>query len=73
MDDNEEPEIKLPKTHPYLAKLVLDPADWYDFERRVEDRPEVKVRRLDTAEPDQWTVWVACASPAVQELLEKNW
>jgi hypothetical protein len=73
MNDNEEPEIKLPATHPCLAKLIMNPADWHDFESRFEDRPEVKVRRLDTSQPDQWAVWVACASEAVRDLLEENW
>lgn len=73
MTDNEEMPVKGTKTHPYIAKLVMDPADWHDFECRFQDRPEVKVRRLDDSEPDQWTAWVACASEEVKALLEKFW
>ncbi|HUZ62952.1 MAG TPA: hypothetical protein VMU82_04475 [Acetobacteraceae bacterium] len=73
MTNNDEPKIKLPKTHPHLAKLVIDPADWHEFERQFEDRPEVKIRKLGTSEPDQWTVWVGCASEMVKHLLEENW
>ena len=66
--------IQDPKTHPHLAKLVIDPADRHEFERQFEDRPEeVKIRKLGTSEPDQWTVWVGCASEMVKHLLEENW
>ena len=51
----------------------MDPARWYDFERTFEDRPEVKIVKLDHQTPDAWTVYVACASDAVRDLLETNW
>jgi len=73
MTDNEEPKIRLPKTHPYLAKLVLDPGEWYEFEQRFQYRPEVKIRKLDDSVPDHWTVYVACASEEVKDLLDKHW
>jgi hypothetical protein len=61
------------KTHPYLAALVMDPADWWRFERDFEDRPEVKIMKIDRRTPDHWTVYVGCASQRVQDLLESNW
>jgi hypothetical protein len=61
------------KTHPHVATVVLDPAQWFDFERTFEDRPEVKILKLDRGQPDDWTVYAACASDEVRKLLERNW
>jgi hypothetical protein len=61
------------KTHPYLAVIIMDPARWFYFEQTFEDRPEVKIRKIDRAVPDAWTVYVACASAEVVDLLESNW
>jgi hypothetical protein len=73
MTENEEMPVKGTKTHPYIAKLIMDPADWHGFEARFQDRPEVKIRFLDDSEPGQWTVWVACASAEVKDLLQRHW
>lgn len=71
--ENEEMPVMGTRTHPHVTKLVMDPATWAEFERRCWDRPEVKVRRLDDVVPDQWVVWVACASETVKDLLEEHW
>ena len=73
MTDNEQMPIKGTKTHPYVATIVMDPATWSRFEANFEDRPEVKIRQLDSSQPDQWTVYVACASERVRDLLESGW
>lgn len=73
MTDNQEAAIKLPQTHPYIATLTIDPADWHRFQQMAEDRPELKIRNTDRSEPGLWTVHVACASEAVKDLLEANW
>lgn len=73
MTDNQEAAIKLPKSHPYLATLTIDPADWHRFEQMADDRPEIRIRKLDRSEPDRWIVYVACASVAVKDLLERAW
>ncbi len=65
--------VKGTKTHPYVAVIVMDPARWHDFERTFEDRPELKIRKLDSSQPDQWTVYPACASETVRDLIEANW
>ena len=72
-NDDETPAIKGSKTHPYIATLTMDPVLWHSFETNFQYRPEVKIRRVDRHEPDIWTVYVACASEAVRELLESNW
>jgi hypothetical protein len=61
------------KTHPYLATLVMDPADGWRFERDFEDRPEVMIMKVDRRTPDHCTVYVGCASQRVQDLIESNW
>jgi hypothetical protein len=61
------------KSHPYVVAIVLDPAQWHYFERMFEDRPEVRIRKLDHRTADAWTVYVACASQEVRDLLEANW
>ena len=73
MSDTDTPPVEGTKTHPYLATVVIDPARWHDFERTFEDRPEVRVLKLDHQTPDTWAVHVACASDDVRDLLESNW
>ena len=73
MTDTDIIPARISKTHPYLATIVMDPARWYDFERTFEDRPEVKILKLDHRTADAWTVYAACASETVRDLLEANW
>jgi hypothetical protein len=72
-DDEPTLTIKGTKTHPYIATLTMDPALWHRFENDFEYRPEVKIRHVDQEHPDIWTVYVACASHAVKDLLEEHW
>ena len=71
--DTDIPPNRHINTHPHVATIVMDPAAWFDFERTFEDRPEVKILKVDQATPDEWTVFVACASDEVRKLLESNW
>lgn len=71
-DDETAPEIKGTKTHPYIAEIVIDPVQWCRLEANFEDRPEVKIRKVDDQTPDTWKVYVACASVAVKDLLEES-
>jgi hypothetical protein len=73
MTDTDITPIEGTKTHPYIATIIMDPATWSHFEATFEDRPEVKVRRVDRNQPDVWTVYVAGASEAVKDLLEEHW
>jgi hypothetical protein len=72
MTDNEEARWAT-RTHPYVAVLLIDPVTWAQFQGAFEDRPEVKIRKLDSSQPDQWTVYAACASVAVKDRFESNW
>ena len=60
-------------THPFVATIVLNPSMWSRFEFLVEDRPEVEVIRVDRTKAEAWTVYAACASRTVRDLLESNW
>ena len=73
MTDADIIPARISRTHPHLATIVMDPARWHEFERMFEDRPEVKIRKLDHTTADAWTVYVACASETVRDLLESNW
>jgi hypothetical protein len=61
------------KTHPFVATILMDPAQLYGFEQAFEDRREVKILKVDDSTPSCWTVYAACASEEVQDLLESNW
>jgi hypothetical protein len=73
MTDADTMPIKGIKSHPYIATLVMDPADLWRFERVFEDEPQVKIMKVDHQQPDNWTVYVACASQRVCDLIESNW
>lgn len=73
MTDNEKMPVKGTRTHPYVAALVIDPVMWAKFEASFEDRREAKIRKLNSSQPDTWTVYLACASEAVKDWLEANW
>jgi hypothetical protein len=66
-------EIASPRSHPYIATITIDPADFYKFERLTEDRPEVVLLHRDDCDPDYWTLSVGCASAAVASRLEAGW
>jgi hypothetical protein len=61
------------RTHPFVATIHLDPANLFSFERAFEGRREVRILKVDDKMPSCWTVYAACASEEVQELLESNW
>jgi hypothetical protein len=60
-------------THPFAATILMDPSQLYSFGRAFEDRPEVRILKVDDQTPSCWTVYAACASEGVQDLLESNW
>jgi len=59
--------------HPYVATIDMDPAEWAMFESTFEDRPEVQQLGVDRSSADEWTVYAACDSRSVRDLLESNW
>jgi hypothetical protein len=66
-------EIIGPRSHPYIATISIDPADFRQFERLTEDRPEFRLLHCEDREPDCWTLSVGCASAEVASRLEAGW
>jgi hypothetical protein len=66
-------EINPPASHPYIAVLRIDPVQFHELERRIQDRDEVRILHCDSSEPDIWAVHLGCASEAVAERMEDGW
>ena len=62
-----------PSTHPYVAKLTVDPADLRYIQDLCDEKPELKFLDYDGSKPDLWRVRVGCASRTVLERLEDEW
>jgi hypothetical protein len=60
-------------SHPYLARVTLDPTELARFERLNEDQHGVQILGVDRSMPDEWTIYAACASRTGRDLLESNW
>lgn len=66
-------EIAGPASHPYVVTIYIDPVDFWDFERRMDNHPELKLLDYDNSTPDRWAVRVGCASVAAAERLSDAW
>ena len=66
-------QISLPKTHPYLALIAIDPVDLQRLQRMTEDQPELQFLDFEDDEPDYWKVRIGCSSRAVASALEDAW
>lgn len=64
--------FRLPPSHPILAEIVIDPADWYDFQRLDADNPATRILGHDILD-GRLTVFVACATTEVRRRLEEGW
>lgn len=40
--------FRLPASHPVLATLTIEPADWFKFEQMADDNPAVRILGHDT-------------------------
>lgn len=63
----------VPKSHPYIARIIIDPADLGRLKRWTEDDPALNFIGVDTSEPDQWPVEIGCASQRVRDAVEDRW
>lgn len=66
-------QITPPATHPHIAEIAIDPADWPRLERVIDEARELHLVELDDGEPDAWVVRIGCASRRVQEGVEDGW
>ncbi|MFN8719308.1 MAG: hypothetical protein ACK5YI_00605 [Rhodospirillales bacterium] len=60
-------------THPHIAIITIDPVQFADLRRLLQDSLEVIVADVDRSQPDRWTVTARCASEAVRERFEDGW
>ena len=65
--------FRLSSSHPVLATITIDPADWYDFQRLNADNPATSILGRDTPSDSRMIVYVGCASAAVRDRLEAGW
>jgi hypothetical protein len=56
-----------PSSHPYIATITFDPANWRSLQRTVDERDELRLLGADQSEPDRWTAKIGCASRATLE------
>ena len=65
--------FQLPSTHPILATLSIDPADWHRLQELNADNPATRLLGRDEPHDERLTVYVACASREVRRRLEDGW
>jgi hypothetical protein len=65
--------FRLPTSHPILAEIGIDPADWHDFQRLFADDPVIHILGHETPRNQRMIVHLACASVKVQRRLEDGW
>ena len=65
--------LRLPPSHPVLAKVSIDPVNWFEFQQANEDNPATRILGHDTPCDGRLTVYVACASMAVRDRLYDGW
>lgn len=66
-------EITPPATHPHVAVINIDPAEFHRFEQLAQDRREVRLLHVDDDKPDAWTLHVGCASEEVRRRVAGAW
>jgi len=64
--------FRLPATHPILAEISIDPADWFDFERLDADNPATRILGHDMFD-GRMVIFIGCASDSVRQRLEDGW
>jgi hypothetical protein len=71
--DGEATSIRLPTGYPILARISIDPANWFQFERLFDDTPVTRIIGQNKARNGRMIVDVTCASASVRERLEDGW
>jgi hypothetical protein len=65
--------IRLPASHPFLAEITIDTIDLNNLCRFAERSAEVNVIGHDEPTGDKVTVYAACNSDQVRQLLLHSW
>jgi len=66
-------EIATPVSHPHVVTIYIDPTEFRDFERRMENHPELLLFDYDSSSSDRWLVRIGCASEAAADRLTAAW
>ena len=62
--------FRLPASHPILAAISIDPADWFRLEQLDADNPATRILGHDTPCDGLMSVYIACASDEVRVRLD---
>ena len=63
----------MPMSHPVWAQITIDLADWYNFQRLNDYRPETNIIGHDKPHDGRITIYVSCESEGIKESLEDGW
>jgi hypothetical protein len=64
---------RLPASHPILAEITIDPADWFRLEQLDAGNPGTQIIGHDGSQSGRMIVRIACASDEVKRHLEDGW
>lgn len=65
--------FRLPASHPVLAQVDIDPAEWFRLEQLDADNPGTQIIGHEVPQDGRMTVFIACASAEVKRRLEDGW
>src|SRR5215469_14116024 len=51
--------FRLPPSHPILAKVAIDPVDWFKFQQMAEDNPATRLISRDDPRDERMVAYVA--------------
>jgi hypothetical protein len=64
--------FRLPASHPILAEITLNPADWSRFQQLYSDDPATRILGHDDQKDGAVIVHIACASRETRQRLEDD-
>jgi hypothetical protein len=64
--------FRLPPSHPILAKVIINPVDWFRIECLDDDNPAICILGHDAPQNGKKAVYVACASFVALDRLEED-
>lgn len=65
--------FRLPASHPVLATLTIDVANWGHLQRLNADNEDTRIVGHDPPRGEKITVFIACSAENVRDRLEDAW
>jgi hypothetical protein len=62
--------FRLPASHPFVAKITIDPVHWHDLQRLDADDLATHIVGRPAPQNGKMVVYVACVSLAVRDRVE---